>query len=512
MKTNTTKRALLLSVISIVVCLTMLVGSTFAWFTDNAATSVNTIQAGTLDVGLEYLNKSGEWENAEGKTLDFIKADGHEDEPILWEPGCTYNLPKIKITNNGNLAFKYKIVLSGIKGDDELNEVIDWTIEGIEPEADHEYHLKPGDEPHEITISGHMQETAGNEYQGKGIYGIAIAVYATQDTVEFDSSTDQYDKDAEYLITDATELAAALSDPNGPENVKLESDISYALPLNPDGSCTTFITIPKDKEKHIDLAGHNLIFDTKGVTKDSNYQVISNKGNLTIENSTETEARIALTHNGKNMEWNALSSIIMTSGGTVDIKDNVTLEHKGGTDMAFCIDIQENNGLTPTVNINGGTLKSEYTAIRMFGGWETAGHPVGEILNVNDGYIYGEARGVWVQHFYGTATVNVFGGKIESPAHAVFADGYQTNADILARESTKININITGGQLISHRSVKVDGEGNTMCVGALSVYRGETDQYADKITLNVKEDCLINNDGGYRYVIFKGYYESVYTL
>lgn len=48
----------------------MLVGTTFAWFTDTASTSVNKIQAGNLDVGLEML-VNNEWVDAEGQTLNF---------------------------------------------------------------------------------------------------------------------------------------------------------------------------------------------------------------------------------------------------------------------------------------------------------------------------------------------------------------------------------------------------------------------------------------------------------
>ena len=69
----------------------MLVGTTFAWFTDTASTSVNTIRSGSLDVALEMQKADGTWENAEGKTLDFKKAAGAEAEKILWEPGCRHN-------------------------------------------------------------------------------------------------------------------------------------------------------------------------------------------------------------------------------------------------------------------------------------------------------------------------------------------------------------------------------------------------------------------------------------
>ena len=57
-----------------VLCLAMLIGATFAWFTDTASTGVNKIQAGNLDVALEMQNADGKWVSAEGKTLDFVKA------------------------------------------------------------------------------------------------------------------------------------------------------------------------------------------------------------------------------------------------------------------------------------------------------------------------------------------------------------------------------------------------------------------------------------------------------
>ena len=52
MKNFSSKKALFLSVISMVICVSMLIGSTFAWFTDSATANVNTIQAGNLDVEL----------------------------------------------------------------------------------------------------------------------------------------------------------------------------------------------------------------------------------------------------------------------------------------------------------------------------------------------------------------------------------------------------------------------------------------------------------------------------
>ena len=192
---KSTKRALLGSIMAMVLCLAMLVGATFAWFTDTASTGVNKIQAGNLDVVLEMQNADGKWVSAEGKTLDFVKAAAGEQ--VLWEPGCTYTLPELRVVNNGNLALKYKVIITGINGSAKLNTVIDWTIGDVAMGA--EQHLAAG-ESNAFTIKGHMQESAGNEYMNESIDGIAITVVATQDTVESDSFDKDYDAGAEYPV------------------------------------------------------------------------------------------------------------------------------------------------------------------------------------------------------------------------------------------------------------------------------------------------------------------------
>ena len=191
-----TRRALFTSVVAIFVCITMLIGTTFAWFTDSASTAVNKIQAGTLDVQL--LDEQGN--SLEGQTLTWKKAAGAPaNEAVLWEPGCTYELQPIVIKNAGNLALKYKIVITGIQGDAELNEAIEWTITNTSVttalDADHPLAAGASDT---LTISGHMKESAGNEYQGLSIDGIGITVAATQYTYENDSFGNSYDNRAVY--------------------------------------------------------------------------------------------------------------------------------------------------------------------------------------------------------------------------------------------------------------------------------------------------------------------------
>ena len=79
---KSTKRALLTSALALLMCVAMLVGATFAWFTDTASTGVNKIQAGNLDIELAYKNSTtgGEFKEANKETPVF-------DNNALWEPG-----------------------------------------------------------------------------------------------------------------------------------------------------------------------------------------------------------------------------------------------------------------------------------------------------------------------------------------------------------------------------------------------------------------------------------------
>ena len=195
MKTMNTKKALIASLLSLVLCVSMLVGSTFAWFTDTASTGVNRITSGNLHV--EIQDESG---NKLTK-LEWKASDGRAQDQILWEPGCTYTLTPFKIVNTGNLALKYKLVVTGLDGDSELLNVIRFTYKiGTDDFAlNEEGHLAAnGGETGLITVSATMASDAGNEYMGKTLDNVKFTVYATQDTVENDSFGNRYDQFATY--------------------------------------------------------------------------------------------------------------------------------------------------------------------------------------------------------------------------------------------------------------------------------------------------------------------------
>ena len=224
-----TKKRLLSSIATLFVCFAMLIGSTYAWFTDSASTGVNKIQAGNLDVQLlmwdeterDYVDISNDTTPIFGSERSIVAKNNNAD--TLWEPGKT-QVAYLAIKNNGNLALKYKVALDVDNVSKNLYEVMEYTIT---PDATSTYPVTawtsgnsvvegtqnvstdvslPVDATHYFALSVHMKEGAGNEYQG-GKVNFDLTVLATQDTVENDSFNNQYDKDAEYpAITVGTTL------------------------------------------------------------------------------------------------------------------------------------------------------------------------------------------------------------------------------------------------------------------------------------------------------------------
>ena len=238
---KSTKRALVSGILAFCVCVAMLIGTTFAWFTDTASTGVNKIQSGNL--AIDIVGADGKT-SLKGMNMSFVNVDGSAE--ILWEPGVTFKTPVFKIKSTGNLALKYKLALNGVTGDDKLLDVIKFSVVGEDGKAvdldQFEGHLYP-DKPlsEAFYIQGHMDEAAGNEYQDKTLEGIRINVVATQDTKENDSYGNEYDKNATYPVTmDQKELNDTLTldtlkDANGnisPVEVPMgdtnATDISYS--------------------------------------------------------------------------------------------------------------------------------------------------------------------------------------------------------------------------------------------------------------------------------------------
>jgi len=288
-----TKRALLTSVMALVMCVVMLLGTTFAWFTDTATANVNTIKSGNLHV--EIQNKAG---TAIDK-LEWVKENGDviaNQDDILWEPGCTYLLTPFKIVNTGNLALKYKIEITGLDGSAKLLKVIKFTYkteDGNTFDMTAEGKLAAnGGATGMITVSAHMDELAGNEYQNETLTGVKFTVVATQDTVEYDSSKNTYDENATYPVVakNQTEVNNAITNTT-------EKNVTIAVPAGQTTTLDNGIANEGSKSRNVTFIGDGS--QTVDVAKNApaaegamhlNYQRGSTFTfeNLTIENGTDT--------------------------------------------------------------------------------------------------------------------------------------------------------------------------------------------------------------------------------
>ena len=206
-KQKSTKRALLMSALALLMCVSMLIGSTFAWFTDSVTSSGNKIKAGTLDIQLLMDGDvDGTYDDISNNNSPIFGEGSiaqNNNAETLWEPGKT-QVAYLAIKNNGNLALKYTVGLDVQNVSKDLYEVMEYAIV---PDADANHKVTSWTSGNSVevgtqSVSGdvslpvgathcfalviHMDEEAGNEYQG-GEVNFDLTVLATQDTVESDS-------------------------------------------------------------------------------------------------------------------------------------------------------------------------------------------------------------------------------------------------------------------------------------------------------------------------------------
>jgi len=262
-KQKSTKRALLMSALALLMCVSMLIGSTFAWFTDSVTSSNNIIQTGTLNIGMYWME--GDEDPATATWTDASSGAIFNNDK--WEPGYV-EAKHIKIANEGTLALKYKLLIVPNGEVEALADVIDvYYIEGATQltrdmlatatpvgtlrdlindtdGAAHGALLPVGETATDTyervgevtaTIAFKMQESADNDYQGMSIgTDFSIQLFATQYTYEGDSFDNQYDSGAKLptIVNNAEELSEAL---NSGGNVILSDNISVSSTLAMNG-------------------------------------------------------------------------------------------------------------------------------------------------------------------------------------------------------------------------------------------------------------------------------------
>ena len=225
MKARSTRRALLTSLLSLLLCVTMLMGTTYAWFTDSVTSAGNKVVAGNLDVKLYYYDGT-DYVDISTSDKPLFGADGlaaaADGSSTLWEPNKT-QVVYLAIENAGSLALKYKVALNVTDVTKDLTNVLRYTITpdakgaaltawddtnaksvalGSQivsgTEAEPYVPMQPGD-MHYFALSVHMLAEAGNEYMN-GTATFDLTVLATQLASEEDSFGKEYDDGLDITV------------------------------------------------------------------------------------------------------------------------------------------------------------------------------------------------------------------------------------------------------------------------------------------------------------------------
>ena len=420
MKDNRTsvKRSLLVSAIALTLTAALLIGTTFAWFTSTAQTSVSEIQAGKLEVQIVDANNA----NTKLDTLSWQKsADAAQNEAVLWEPNVTYKTQPFKVKSAGNLALKYKLALSSPTGDSVLLNNIEFSIvdenntavsiDTFEGQLTNTENLSGT-----FVLQGHMKKEAKNDCQGKTLNNINITVTATQDTVENDSIGNTYDKDAEYPISVTTgdELQAVVSNAKTPVNIVLANNIT-----------TNNFVIPADKDVTLDLNGRT-------VTNDASHTIL-NKGHLTLKDSSADKSGQIISLKGNTAALrNGDHAVCVVEGGTISrdgangntwhtVENFGTMTFNGGKVIA---DDGKSFAIVNGWNyIDPGEQKATMTInnIEMKAGPNGFKNCAGGTLTMNDGTLH--CTGYWGLSNDSTGVATINGGKIISDKYIAISDG-----------------------------------------------------------------------------------------
>ena len=498
-KKRSMKRALLSSVMSIILCFTMLLGTTFAWFTDSVSSTRNTIQSGNLDIALYYTKSLDdvEWKEVTSETKLF-------DENALYEPGYT-EVVYLKVVNEGSLALKYQMATSifdekaGVNKDGGtfyLSECLNAgaaTVGGPWPDAwlsympdltsrenvqawatgklgetlkvksgstyASEHYLWPeGSEyqsEHIVAIGIYMPETIGNEANHKTAeegeasdkyqpcIDLGINVIATQNTYESDSFDNQYDKDAAY-----------------PEVAEV---------VNVDGNDKAAVLAAIDKAEAGDIVR---------LSADTTIAGSSASDKLTIEKA------VTLDLNGYTLTTECGWGGIDVKGGASII--NGTINHTGNTAAIKVFKAEKLENLTINVTETDGKTKGGIVV-------QNGDSSVGSIKNVT---ITGATNGI---ECYRSTSDNAIGRlegvKIDASENGIWLNGAGTIGKIYDCEIKGGNIGINA-YLANVWSISLDIEKSEITggVSGIDIWDEAATNTGSTVTFNYDDETVFSGD------------------
>ena len=489
---KTTKRALVLSIISMLICVTMLVGTTFAWFTDEVVSGRNVIAAGNLDVELYHSNAKVTDDDVKGDTELFVEEDG---TAFLWEPGAVV-WENFTVKNVGTLALKYQLTLTkysevktpagksledvikvgyvedGVTGADraavlaevggEWGKISDIADAGNLDAGKSEtlgvvLYWEPTDVDNDYNMNNENQDT-----DLKIEFGVTLV--ATQDTVEVDSFDKNYDKDAEYpvVVNTVDELKTALAEG---DNVKLASDLTVNSTLN----------VATGKEVTLDLNGKDISY---AVSNSGASAIINNKGTLEIKG----EGTISFV--AENPDMQAIPSYAtntITNTGNLTIGEGVVVTNGSNGGASYAVDVQAG-----TFILDGGTLKGERCALRV------AKFNQDDVKFIMNSGLVEAATPAWIHlpgsdsSFAPKITVTINGGTFKT-TKAASADNDVLYTYSFGNSYANTSLTINGGEFL----------GGTVSIGS--------GYYADAPALTI-------NGGEFDYDVLKWDDDSTYSV
>lgn len=404
-----TRRALFGSLLSLLLCCSMLLGTTFAWFTDSVTSSGNIIKSGALEVEMYWAD--GKAEPAADTTVWADAASGAIFNYDLWEPGYT-EVRHIKIKNVGTLALKYQLAIRATDEVSKLADVID--VYFVDPAAQvadrtaladtykvgtlteilagmpaNTYGTLTAGTEANVTIALKMQETAGNEYQKLAIGSeFAVVLNATQLTAEEDSFDKQYDEDATLDFTpvaNANELKVALE--NKEDNILLTNDVvaneyfvvDYDTTINGAGYTIRRAGAPADGI---------MLLDGAGAYADKVFTVESGS-TLTLENVVVDGGAVWTGEVNEVLQRGTVNSGVTASGALVATKANAhiilgegaVLQNNDGANAVYL-----DTRIGATLTLNGGEIINNHSAAGAIWG--------GGAITINSGKVNGNHGGI----------------------------------------------------------------------------------------------------------------------
>ena len=497
---KTTRRALLTSVMALILCCAMLVGSTFAWFTDSVTSVNNVIKSGNLDVEVYNGLTTNDKKLEEVEKL-FSKVE-------LWEPGVV-SYENLTVANLGSLALKYAMnvnftnenklngyglsqilkvaVVEGgveegttrealIAGISNWQTMADFAMSGeLYPVGNAEGHAseetyglviywEPTDDDNNWNVNNGQTADDGKDHLR---IDLGINLFATQLTYEEDSFDDQYDAySAVSTVAEANKLMAEGKDAvllncNDPAGV-LEIPAGYTGTLTLVNSAVK--SVQAEENANIVILG-NVTVNAKEGTPAGDGSAITAKGKLNIS-GTGTLTAIAADVKGAFGIGGMETTEITAKGITVDYVSG-SFAYGVGSDTKYYKDAPE-GGAAIGSGFDGAVITlDDVTVNKAIGGSKAAGigarYWTGVTVNIKDSTINYVEGGVSAAGIGGSrvsskakesgTTINITNSTVTAQGGAYGAgigSGYDTHCGthqpLCTVNITDSTVNATGGK------------------------------------------------------------------